>query len=211
MTDVAGPFKIVLLGEGRAGKTSLVSRYVRKKFDPHEKSSTNAAGVETRVKIGSTTVRLTIWDTAGQERYHALAPIYYRQAHGALIVYDITDMDSWVRVRKWAHELQVMDTNCAIAIAGNKSDLHHQARVQPMDVEEYVRSIGAKHFTVSAKLDQGVEAVFAQLATDVLQRQATSGRQGGGGSFHLVADEEHPPQRVRKRDKCFAFFGAESV
>lgn len=198
-----GPFKIVLLGEGRVGKTSLVSRFVRNTFDPKEMSSQSAAFCEKRVKIQNTTVNLAIWDTAGQERFHSLAPIYYREAHGAVIVYDITDMDSWNRVPKWISELQVTGTNCNIALVGNKQDLRAQARVPQVDAERYARSIGGKHFPVSCKLNEGVEAVFLGLAEDCLRRGGAGGGTGQSGrkSRVLVAAED-PPARVRKRDRC---------
>lgn len=71
-----------------------------------------------------------IWDTAGQERFHALGPIYYRDANGALLVYDITDRDSFTKVRNWVKELRkIVGKNIVLVIAGNKSDLEKQRQV----------------------------------------------------------------------------------
>ena len=76
----ATSFKIVLLGEGRVGKTSLVLRYVNDEFDDRQTSTLQASFLKKRLNMGGSSVLLNIWDTAGQERFHALGPIYYRDA-----------------------------------------------------------------------------------------------------------------------------------
>lgn len=101
-------FKIVLLGEGRVGKTSLVLRYINNVFSEKQQSTVQASFLTKRLSIGDRTVNLAIWDTAGQERFHALGPIYYRDADGALLVYDTTDADSFAKVKNWVKELRKM-------------------------------------------------------------------------------------------------------
>ena len=92
----------------------------------------------------STNPLLTIFfpflqDTAGQERYHSLGPIYYRDAKGAILVYDITDIDSFVKVKKWVKELHSMvGTNIAIAICGNKIDKEREKVVDLHEAERYL-------------------------------------------------------------------------
>ena len=82
-------------------------------------------------------VNLSIWDTAGQERFHALGPIYYRDANGAVLVYDITDADSFTKVKTWIKELRKMLGNdISLAIAGNKIDLEKQRHVDHHTDEE---------------------------------------------------------------------------
>ena len=77
-----------------------------------------------KLVLQDTRVNLAIWDTAGQERFHALGPIYYRDAHGAVLVYDITDEDSFQKVKVWVKELRRMvGTDICLIIAGNKVDL----------------------------------------------------------------------------------------
>ena len=77
--------KLVLLGEGRVGKTSIVVRFVKGKYDDAMQSTLQASFLSKTISIGSDPVVLNIWDTAGQERFHALGPIYYRDADGALL------------------------------------------------------------------------------------------------------------------------------
>ena len=77
-----------------------------------------------KLSVADTRVNLAIWDTAGQERFHALGPIYYRDAHGAVLVYDITDVDSFQKVKVWVKELRRMvGGDICLVIAGNKIDL----------------------------------------------------------------------------------------
>ncbi|XP_046688272.1 LOW QUALITY PROTEIN: ras-related protein Rab-21-like [Homalodisca vitripennis] len=92
-------FKVVLLGEGCVGKTSVVLRYVEDKFNDRHITTLQASFLNKKLNILGKRVNLAIWDTAGQERFHALGPIYYRMSNGAILVYDITDEDSFQKVR----------------------------------------------------------------------------------------------------------------
>lgn len=104
-------YKVVLLGEGRVGKTSLVLRFCRDTFVDGQPPTIQASCLERALRLGDKTVNLVVWDTAGQERFHALGPIYYRDADAALLVYDITDTDSFKRVQGWVRELRKMVRN----------------------------------------------------------------------------------------------------
>lgn len=88
-------FKLVLLGESSVGKSSLVLRFVKGQFHEFQESTIGAAFLTQTVQIDDTTVKFEIWDTAGQERYHSLAPMYYRGAQAAIVVYDITNKETF--------------------------------------------------------------------------------------------------------------------
>jgi len=84
-------FKLVLLGESAVGKSSIVLRFVKDQFDSFRESTIGAAFLTQTISLDeTTTVKFEIWDTAGQERYKSLAPMYYRNANCAVVVYDIT-------------------------------------------------------------------------------------------------------------------------
>mmetsp|Transcript_136707 Transcript_136707/g.237751 ORF Transcript_136707/g.237751 Transcript_136707/m.237751 type:complete len:210 (-) Transcript_136707:48-677(-) len=208
--NVSGPYKIVILGEGRVGKTSLLRRYVSQTFDEREASTQNAAYLEKRIMVRGQQVQLSLWDTAGQERFHALAPIYYRDADGALLVYDITDLQSFERVAKWIEELRLVGNSngsrpCTLAIVGNKTDLRSQAKVPLADAEAYARSICARHSVASAKSGQGVEETFSQLADAVLvsRGQSMPGRPGRPSQGRpLVLDDDVQQQRPGRKKCC---------
>merc|ERR1712226_1019035 len=96
-------YKLVLLGETSVGKSSLVIRFVKGQFHEY---TIGAAFLTQTVVVGDYTVKFEIWDTAGQERYHSLAPMYYRGAAAAIVVYDITSTPSFNRAKTWVKELQ---------------------------------------------------------------------------------------------------------
>ncbi|KHG09338.1 Ras-related RABF2b -like protein [Gossypium arboreum] len=98
--------KIVLLGDVGTGKSSLVLRFVRGQFVEFQESTIGAAFFSQTLAVDDATVKFEIWDTAGQERYHSLAPMYYRGAAAAIIVYDITNLASFERAKRWIEELQ---------------------------------------------------------------------------------------------------------
>merc|ERR1711943_118080 len=117
-------FKLVLLGDSAVGKSSLVLRFVRGQFFEYQESTIGAAFLTQNVSLNDYTVKFEIWDTAGQERHHSLAPMYYRGAAAAVVVYDITNTESFSRAKSWVKELQRQGSpNIVIALAGNKCDL----------------------------------------------------------------------------------------
>jgi Ras-related protein Rab-21 len=132
-------FKVVLLGEGRVGKTSILLRYTKGEYNDRQVSTLQASYLDKKIMVGATTAQLSVWDTAGQERFHALGPIYYRDADGALLVYDITDAESFNKVRKWVKELRkIVGNDISIAIAGNKIDMEKNRSVNEQEALKYV-------------------------------------------------------------------------
>jgi len=191
------------------GKTSILLRYVDDSYVDGRSPTMSASYLDKHVVIEDEInylsaqqnrtkreAQLSIWDTAGQERFHSLGPIYYRDARGAILVYDITDRPSFDRVKKWTKELRKMvgdTTKICLAIVGNKVDLERQGRAVDSDeAEGYARSVGATFREVSAKTGGGVEDVFVQLTKNLLDTVKPSHRSrssladaskgmGGGG------------------------------
>lgn len=130
--------------------------------------------------VSGTRVTLNIWDTAGQERFHALGPIYYRDSNGAVLVYDVTDPDSFNKVKTWVKELRKMlGNNVCIAIVGNKTDLlgpkeQSSLHTCPLvaEAQEYTASVGnAVHYTTSAKQNRGIDEQFLSLTQRMIEWQ----------------------------------------
>jgi small GTP-binding protein len=108
--------------------------------------------------------KLSIWDTAGQEQHHALNTIYYRGAQGALIVYDITDIDSFQKMEMWVKELrQQCGSQLPIIIVGNKSDLESNRQIKLTDAEDYAKQLGVQHFSASARTGSNIKEIFKAL------------------------------------------------
>lgn len=116
--------KLVLLGEAAVGKSSLVLRFVNNDFQENKEPTIGAAFLTQKCNLPHRTIKFEIWDTAGQERFASLAPMYYRNAQSALVVYDITKPTSLVKARHWVAELQRQASpGIVIALVGNKLDL----------------------------------------------------------------------------------------
>ncbi|KAH8306813.1 hypothetical protein KR018_002801, partial [Drosophila ironensis] len=159
---------------GCVGKTSLVLRYMEDRFNADHLSTLQASFVTRKVGLeDGRRAQLNIWDTAGQERFHALGPIYYRGSDGALLVYDITDQDSFRKVKTWVRELrQMRGAEITLVIVGNKTDLEAQRAVGQEEASAYARQVGAHYAETSAKENEGVAELFELLARQMLERRA---------------------------------------
>ena len=117
------------------------------------------------IEVDGKKIKMQIWDTAGQEKYHSLAPMYYRGAAAAIVVYDITRKQSLQTLKNWVKELkQLGPDNIVIAIAGNKSDLEEKREVSSMTAKAYADEIGAVFIETSAKEDTNVSDLFINIS-----------------------------------------------
>jgi len=159
-------FKLVLLGESAVGKSSLVLRFVKDQFEDYRESTIGAAFLTQTVQLeDQTTIKFEIWDTAGQERYKSLAPMYYRNANCAVVVYDITQPTSFEKAKTWIRELQRQaDPSIVIALCGNKSDLSPRRQVTEDEAKKYAEEEGLMWSETSAKSGEGVKEVFYDIA-----------------------------------------------
>ncbi|XP_063455113.1 ras-related protein Rab-5C isoform X1 [Pan paniscus] len=157
-------FKLVLLGESAVGKSSLVLRFVKGQFHEYQESTIGAAFLTQTVCLDDTTVKFEIWDTAGQERYHSLAPMYYRGAQAAIVVYDITNTDTFARAKNWVKELQRQASpNIVIALAGNKADLASKRAVEFQEAQAYADDNSLLFMETSAKTAMNVNEIFMAI------------------------------------------------
>lgn len=158
-------FKLVLLGDAAVGKSSLVLRFVKGQFLEFQESTIGAAFLTQTVSLNDTTVKFEIWDTAGQERYRSLAPMYYRGAQAAIVVYDLTSYDSFEKAKLWIKELQRQgNPNILIALAANKLDLQANRKVSQKEGQDYAEENGVIFMEVSAKTATNVNELFVAIA-----------------------------------------------
>ena len=163
-------FKIVCVGDGAVGKTSITIRTCHGKFDSEYLLT---VGVEFGTKIctiDNNEVRLQIWDTAGQERFRFLQPAYYRGAHGALIVYDVTRKESFNHIPTWiANVVDTLDESIPTVLVGNKCDLDELRVVTVEEGQLLAEELSTQYkrvipfFEASAKTNQNVEEIFLKL------------------------------------------------
>ncbi|XP_076257823.1 RAS oncogene family member RabX1 [Rhynchophorus ferrugineus] len=168
MRTVCG--KVVVLGLQGVGKTTTVTRYIQKTFIQTKTPTIGASFFSCKVEISDVCVKLQIWDTAGQERFKAMAPMFYRNANAALLLFDITNYDSFESMKGWVQELRrnVFET-MLLCVVGNKIDLHDMRKVSKDEALQYANSIGATYHEVSAKTDQGVGLVFEFIAHELIK------------------------------------------
>lgn len=184
--------KLVLLGEMGSGKSSLVLRFVKGQFFDYQESTIGAAFLTK--SLPEHNVKFEIWDTAGQERYHSLAPMYYRGAAAAIIVYDVTSGDSLTRAKSWVKELQrTGNANVVLALAGNKIDLvknnDNARQVSTEEVKAYADSQNLFCMETSAKEATNVDELFEEIAKRLPKTEVP--RQPAGG---LPLEQAPPPK-----------------
>jgi len=173
MGESPPPLKVVLLGQTCVGKSSLVLRFVQDKFFPNTEGTIGAAFLTKTLSLEdkTTSIKFEIWDTAGQERYHSLAPMYYRGAQAAIVVYDITSRDSFDKAKTWVTELRSKSTpEQMIVLVGNKSDLSAERMVETSQAQSYANENGLIQLETSAKSGTGVYSAFEIIAEKVAPR-----------------------------------------
>ncbi|KAG9394387.1 Small GTPase superfamily, ARF type [Carpediemonas membranifera] len=180
-------YKLVLLGESAVGKSSITLRFVRNEFTESQEPTIGAAFLARNITCQDYTVRFEIWDTAGQERYHSLAPMYYRGAPAAVVVYDVTDRNSYEKAKKWVQQLkEEQRETTTIALAGNKRDLpNHKVTIQ--EAQEYAVAEGLIFHETSALSNYGITELFKELA-DKLPKKS-SALVADGGMTKLLDDD----------------------
>jgi Ras-related protein Rab-5C len=187
--------KLVLLGDMGAGKSSVVLRFVKGQFFDYQESTIGAAFLTKT--LPEQNVKFEIWDTAGQERYHSLAPMYYRGAAAAVVVFDITNAESFAKAKSWVKELQRMgNPNMIMSLAGNKADLVEQRAVTTEDAKAYAQENGLAYWETSAKSNINVNDVFVDIASRLPQAQTVQPTATG------IQLTEQTPSQPRRGGCC---------
>jgi len=159
-------YKLVLLGDAGVGKTALAVQFVKGQFNEFTESTIGASFMNQTVSLpDDTLVKFQIWDTAGQERFHSLAPMYYRGAQAAIVVFDITNRNSFEKAKDWVKELQQQgDPNVVVAFVGNKVDMENLRKVNTEESQRYASDNGLFYMETSAKTANNVSELFMKIA-----------------------------------------------
>eukprot|EP00299_Pterocystis_sp_00344_P012446 c5976_g1_i1.p1 GENE.c5976_g1_i1~~c5976_g1_i1.p1 ORF type:complete len:203 (+),score=49.99 c5976_g1_i1:70-678(+) len=164
-------FKLLLIGDSGVGKSCLLLRFAD---DTYTESYISTIGVDFKIRtieIDGKTIKLQIWDTAGQERFRTITSSYYRGAHGIIVVYDVTDLESFNNVKNWLHEIDryaVEGVNKLLV--GNKSDLVSKKQVETTTAKEFADSLSIPFLETSAKTAANVENAFITMAKEIKER-----------------------------------------
>ena len=145
--------KVVLIGESGVGKTSIIQRYVDNIFDPNVILTSSAQFISKTVELNDEqSIKFDIWDTAGQEKFRALAKIFYKDAKAIILVYDITNKESFDKIKNyWFKEIEENSlSDVILAIVGNKSDLYELEQVNDEEGKKFADEKKAIFKNVSA-------------------------------------------------------------
>ena len=188
--------KTVLLGDSGVGKTSIAVRLARDVFNDHAAQPTVGAAFFTFVvENGEDSVQFEMWDTAGQERYRSLAPMYYRGAEVVVLVFAVSDKQSFEEGERWLQDVRQsgLGPTGTLVLVGNKADLEDERQVSTEDAEAFAAEQGMMYIETSAKTGHNVKEIMQNVAQrlpegagvreeDAQAKRAADRRAGRGGA-----------------------------
>lgn len=166
--------KVVVVGDGAVGKSSLIRRYCEGKFQASRVATIGVDFYTQRVSLPTGMVKLSIWDMAGQERFKVVRTGFYRGSLAAALVYDVTSVASLANLKRWRDEVLGAVPMQSLVVVGNKVDLERTVRLQL--ARAAASYLGAPYLETSALTGEGVAALFETLAT--LAMRVRAGRRG---------------------------------
>jgi len=161
-------FKLLLIGDSGVGKSCLLLRFADKTYTD---SYISTIGVDFKIRtieLEGKTIKLQIWDTAGQERFRTITSSYYRGAHGIIVVYDVTDKETFDHVKQWLNEIErYASAEVQKLLVGNKCDLVSKKDVQFEVAKAYAEKLEIPFLETSAKAATRVEDAFLLMAKEI--------------------------------------------
>jgi len=169
--------KLLIIGEGGVGKTSILQRFIENTF---EKGLTSTIGIDfrsKRIEIDKEEVELQIWDTAGQERFFAITKSYYRGSDGIFLTFDISSESSFKNIEKWIGAVQAkIDENVPIFLLGNKKDLIDRGDISKLSTTHKIKELSERlrlpWYITSAQSGENIEEIFTDMARAVMKKKA---------------------------------------
>lgn len=180
--------KLILAGDSNVGKTCIVNMFCDHQYLDYDLATT---GVEFCVKIitlDDRKIKLQIWDTSGQERFKSITTPYFRNAHGIILVFDLTNRKSFQNLEKWLNEIVFLmsDSNYKIILAGNKSDDKFNRHVFDHEIKNFSERNKLPYIEVSARQNVRIEELFETITTDILNSNIPT-RKTSRQSIHQIS------------------------
>jgi small GTP-binding protein len=162
--------KIVLLGDGGVGKTSLVYRFIENRFSRDFKSTLGVNLLKKKVKLDDKDVSVQIWDLGGQEAYKKLRKLYLEGAQGALIVFDVLSQRSFDNLEDWTQSfIQIRGSSMPMVLIANKIDMEEHRIISKQQAETYAKKYNMRLIETSAATGENVEKAFIELIKKVVE------------------------------------------
>lgn len=161
--------KVVMLGEGSVGKTSLIRRYVQHTFT-HDYITTIGSNFlikKIQLKEGIS-MTMQLWDISGQDTFRTIRKQYYLYARGGIMVFDLTRASTLQELEKWYSDFTQRVGNVPLMLFGNKADLQDQIVIQREEGEAFAEKLNARYLETSALEGTGVEPGFLELAWKII-------------------------------------------
>lgn len=184
--EVLTTLKILIIGESGVGKSSLLLRFADDNFTADQSPTIGVDFKTKRLTTEGNTVKLAIWDTAGQERFRTLTPSYYRDAQGAILVYDVANKSTFTKLETWLNELDTYSTkqNIVKMIVGNKIDKENR-EVTREEGMKFARRHQTLFIEASAKTRDGVQCAFEELVQKIIQTPGLWESYASGNNIHV--------------------------
>ena len=197
--------KVVLVGDSGVGKTCIISRYISGAFNQNSPSTNGASYASKLINFEDLkkTISLDIWDTAGQEKYKSLTKFFYKDAAVAILVYDVTNKNSFESMKNfWYGQIQDFGSkNIILGVAGNKCDMYEKEEVNENEGKEFAESIGAFFEITSAKNNTGINELFETASNKFVYPNGNSNEQKdqkeSGNESVKLDEKEHKVQKKK--------------
>ena len=184
-------YKILLLGDASVGKTCFYMQYTENTFHEVHITTVGIENKTTNVTIENKTYKVQIWDTAGQERFRSITKNYYKGAHGIVLIYDVTNKDTFENVRKWIKQIkEEVDEKVSIILVGNKIDKEDQRVITKEQGESMAQEFGLTHYECSAKTGENVQQSLKDLVKTTVE------------NFSKVVENIQLKKNIKKKKKC---------
>lgn len=179
-------FKLLLIGDSGVGKSCLLLRFADKTYTD---SYISTIGVDFKIRtieLEGKTIKLQIWDTAGQERFRTITSSYYRGAHGIIVVYDVTDKETFDHVKQWLNEIErYASVEVQKLLVGNKCDLVSKKDVQTETAQAFADKLEIPFLETSAKAATRVEDAFLMMANEIKKTIAVQTTSNNGNQVAI--------------------------
>merc|ERR1712226_436667 len=190
-------YKLVFLGEQAVGKTAIITRFMYDTFDYNYQATIGIDFLSKTMYLEDRTVRLQLWDTAGQERFRSLIPSYIRDSTVAVVVYDITNANSFHQTSKWIDDVRTeRGTDVIIMLVGNKTDLSDKRQVSTEEGERKAKELNVMFIETSAKAGYNVKQLFRRVAAALPGMESSESSGGAKPDMTEVVLKDSPvPER----------------